>query len=1081
MRDLEQALEELSPEKRKLLLKLIREKQSDTKRTKLLPRPAGAATPLSSAQLRLWFLDKLLGRTAAYNVPIVVPNVLPIAQNELEVALGRLVDRHQVLRSTFPEVDGEPILSIAETMTIPTRVVDLTSLPDREARRCAQSELNLEALKEFDLSEGPLLRSLFLRMTKSNVLLIVMHHIVCDGVSIDIVLRELRHGLRAGDGISAEDLPPLPIQYADYAWWQSQWMDSSLKRDHSEYWRRQLAELPILELPTRRARPPVQTFHGDRIRIKCRPVLGSLLRSFAQQEKSTPFIVALAAFSVLLSRYSGLEDIPVGIPVEGRTRPEVQHLIGLFVNTLVLRNKLADDPTFRTFVAQVKETTHNALIHQELPFEELVRELQPNRDPSRNPLFQVFFQLQIIAEHSNVERTTVNQILSPQMRTSKFDLTLELFLRGNELEGRWEYNSDLFDSAFVVAIARHFEVVLSSALSCPDRRVSELELMSEADIKHSICRSSDPVLAAFTGRGSILDLFDRQVDMSPDAIAIVHGDNAETYQSLDESSDRIAQFLRECGAGAGSIVGIAVDRSATLVSALLGILKTGAAYMPVDPSGPVERLKSIITDCQPILVLTNSHHLRELEGLAVKCCSIEDVLFQKKSAFPRLLKRHQISGEHPAYIIYTSGSTGLPKGVVVSHRSLFNCLNSIAVTPGITKGDKLLAVTTLTFDIAGLELFLPLISGTTVIMADRVQSIDGQALLRLMKSADPTIMQATPATWRLLQAAGWEGSQKLTVLCGGESLPWDLAEWMLPRTAALWNMYGPTETTIWSCAHRVSIADEMPILGGPLANTEICILDKRMRRVPEGVAGEIYIGGLGVAIGYLNRPELTEERFVECRVEQAEWTRFFKTGDMGRFVAPGKIEFLGRKDHQVKIRGFRIELAEIESVIRRYPGIAEAVVLKTSGGDLEDRLVAYGVVDSYSKVNVAELRIFIKRFLPDYMCPSSVLLLDRLPLNRAGKVDRLALSRNRPPNSNTSDCWNNKIEGKIAAIWSQIVGGTVASASDNFFDIGGTSLGLLKVARALNHEFKIEIPILDLLRNPTIESLATHIDATVRR
>ncbi|HKC12183.1 MAG TPA: amino acid adenylation domain-containing protein, partial [Vicinamibacteria bacterium] len=765
----------------------------------------------------------------------------------------------------------------------------------------------------------------------------------------------------------------------------------------------------------------------------------------ACHEKATVFMVLLAAFQALLHRYSGQDDIAVGVPIAGRKRSELEDLVGLFVNTLVLRTDLGGDPGFREAVARIREVALDAYAHQETPFEKLVEEIRPERNLSVSPLFQVMFVLQN-APTASLELPGLSlQALDVDPGGSRFDLTLFVTETPGGLRVTMEYNTDLFGQERIARMAGHFQSLLAGAVTSPDQRLSELPLLSAGERERVLeawndtSRDVDPA--------TVPERFATQARRSPEAVAVCFEGAELTYRALDARANQLARVLRRMGVGPEVVVGVAVERSLEMVVALLGVLKAGGAYLPLDPAYPRERLAYMLEDAKVRAVLTLERFRESLPGSAEVLCLDSGALAGESEEAPGVA----FDQDQLAYVIYTSGSTGRPKGVQIPHGALSAFLSAMAEQPGLDSADVLLSVTTLSFDIAALELYLPLVTGARVELVSGTTAADGARLLERLMGSGATVMQATPATWRLLLEAGWEGGLR-KVLCGGEALPADLAAELLPRSGVLWNLYGPTETTIWSAVHRVDGAQTVAPLGRPIGNTRIYVLDRNLEPVPVGVPGELYIGGAGVARGYRLRPDLTAERFLPDPFGQEPGRRLYRTGDLARWGAEGVLEFLGRSDHQVKVRGYRIELAEIEAALLRREAVRAAVVVPRENGPGDVQLVAYVVFGAGLAPTVTELRRLLRDELPPYMIPSSFVILDELPVTPNGKLDRKALAR---LDARESAGASNRVEPRtamerlVAEIWREALGVSAVSVHDNFFDLGGHSLLSMRVLARL--------------------------------
>ncbi|HEX6863954.1 MAG TPA: amino acid adenylation domain-containing protein, partial [Thermoanaerobaculia bacterium] len=906
----------------------------------------GDDLPLSFAQERIWFLDRLQPGGAVYNIPFAMQLRGALRPGALAATFREIARRHEALRTGFEEAEGRPfqVISGMTELELEMPVIDLSGLPE-EARQPELERLaHEEAARPFDLRRPPLLRVRTIRLSAAeHALLATIHHIVSDGWSGGVLVNEVAALYAAFAEGRPSPLPDLPLQYADFAVWQRGWLAGEVLEQELAHWRGALAGASmVLDMPADHPRLPVQRHRGRILRLALPAALAGPVRALALGEGATFFMALLGGFATLLHRYSGQEDFLVGTPVAGRGRKEIEPLIGCFVNTLALRARLDGRPSFRDLVGRLRSVTLDAFAHQDLPFERLVEELHLERDLSRSPLFQVMFVLQNAPQGAMELPGVTLEPIPVSSGTARFDLTLALVESDGDIEGVLEYDADLFEEATAQRLAAHLQALLEAASSQPEVPVSELAFLGEAERRQLLEAGDGPrlELPELPEDDTVVSLFQRQVRRAPGAPAVTQGAQRLTYAELDERSDRLAARLRSQGVGPESLVGIALERTPDMVVAVLGVLKSGGAYVPLDPSHPRERLALILEAARPQVLLTEISPLPE-GGVDPVAGDAGDL----------------------AYVIFTSGSTGKPKGVQVPQRALVSFLLSMSREPGLTERDVLLAVTTLSFDIAGLELLLPLVVGARVEIASREDAADGLRLRRLLAKA--TVLQATPATWRMLLDAGWEGDPRLKALCGGEALPADLAARLLPRVGSLWNMYGPTETTIWSATRRVTGNDVA--VGGAIANTRLYVLDRRAGPVPLGVPGELCIGGAGLARGYLGAPELTAERFVPDPFAGEPGARMYRTGDLVRWRDEGRIEFLGRIDFQVKLRGFRIELGEIETALCSHDGVRQA-----AAGLRGDRLVAWLVMeDETGEVDLDGLRDFLRARLPEYMVPSS--------------------------------------------------------------------------------------------------------------
>ena len=1037
------------------------------------PAPEIFAFPVSSGQQRLWVLERLFPGLPLFNFPVAVRMQGPLQAALLEQAVNQIVGRHEILRTSFHLQNLRLVAAVAPSLTLKLAMADLGSAPHANREVEALRWAAREAQSPFDLSRLPLLRVKLLRLSSTDHLFVLTaHHIIFDGWSLTVFFRELARiyeRLRAG---KAAVLPEPPIQYADFAVWQQQRLE--LLDKELAWWKKRLSGgLPLLELPTDRPRPAVQTWRGAVESLALPPALRAPLQELSQRQDATLFMTLLAAFQTLLHRYSGQEEILVGSPVAGRRLIETENVIGRVINTLVMRGDLSGNPTFRELLDRVRDMAVDAYAHEEVPFERLVEELQPEHSLSHSPLFQAMFAL---------ERAPLESVQWPELKlttvalesgTAKFDLTLYVAESAGGLTARMEFNTDLFDRATIQRMLTHFKVLLGEIVADPGRRLSRLPLLTETE-RRQLFVDWNRIQTDYPREKTAHELFEAQVARSPDAVAVALDDRHLTYRELDQAANRLAHYLRKLGVQPDTLVGIFLDRSMEMAVGLLGILKAGGAYLPLDPTYPGERLEFMLGDSRAPLVLTQRSLCDALpQGNArFVCLDTEGKRIAKQSEEKPDVP---VRPENLAYVIYTSGSTGRPTGVQVPHRALVNVLSSMRREPGLSGEDALLAVTTLSFDVAALEFFLPLIVGARVVLATRAESVDGAQLAGKIARSGVTVLQATPATARLLLDSGWRGNKALRIFYGGEALSRKLANKLLERCAELWNLYGPTETTIWSAAARIEPGNAPIVIGRPIANTEAYVLDRRLEPVPVGVPGELFIGGDGLARGYLNRPELTAGKFVRHPFQDDPAARLYRTGDRARWLSDGTIELLGRMDHQVKIHGFRVEPGEIEAALLQFPSVREAVVIAREDSSGDKRLVAYLTSYKQTTVSLNQLRRFLREKVPEYMAPSTFVVLEKLPLLPNGKVDRRALSH---PHVQRATIESARLEPRagleqtIAAIWEGVLAIKNPDANDNFFDLGGRSLQAVRVQDQLSEAIGMDLPLLKLFEYPTIRSLA---------
>lgn len=899
--------------------------------------------PLSFSQQRLWFLEQLVPG-GAYNVPSAVRLSGPLDIDLWRRCCEELVRRHESLRTTFEQVGGHPMQVVHPVGRVEIEVLACEGSDGAEREESLHRLVNRELKRPFDLQQGPLLRIQFFRVDDDeHLLLLNVHHIIADLWSMAVVVRELvalYPVLRAG---KASHLPELSIQYVDFALWQRRQFDGAATAQDLDYWKSALdGAPPTIDLPLDRPRPRVQTSRGASHHFSLAPEVARRVEDLSRRRGITPFMVMLAAFSGVLQRFANQDEVVIGTPIANRSRPELDNLVGFFANTLPLRVDMSEDPTFTGLLERVRETCLDGYAHQDLPFERLVEELHPVRDLSRSPIFQVSFVYQNI----EMPELEVGDLRVSPVRlesiTSRFDVELQLFERSGQLTGWFEYNADLFDAETIRWLADGFMRATEQLVGNPEMHLSEIDLLDE-DGRHRLARETNLTARIWPDDDWAHSRFARQAAQHPERVAILFEDRALTYGELERRSNQLARRLRAHGIGKDQLVGICLERCPEMVTALLATLKAGGSYVPLDPGFPMERLSFMVEDSY-LSVLVTRGSVREELGDADATSLCLDELAEELDAESCEPLDLPIAAEDLAYSIYTSGSTGRPKGVQIPHGALANFLRAMEERPGFGAGDALLAVTTFCFDISMLELLLPLVTGGRVEIVAADVAADGQRLAQAVSSSRATVMQATPATWHLLLEAGWTPRPDLRILCGGEALPADLARRLTAHGAELWNMYGPTETTIWSAVAFVD-ADAPIALGDPIANTELHVLDMRGRLVPPGVPGELCIGGAGLARGYLGRPELTAEKFIAHPFPIGLGDRLYRTGDLVRRRNDGGIEFLGRIDNQVKLRGFRIELGEIEAVLAEDPAVRQAVAMVREDSPGNQRLVAYIVAD----------------------------------------------------------------------------------------------------------------------------------------
>jgi amino acid adenylation domain-containing protein len=1042
--------------------------------------PDAGPAELSFPQQRLWFLDQLEPGRATYVMPGAIEMCGALEVPVLERALGALAGRHESLRTGIVMVEGRPRQTVSEPQAWTLQVVDLSDEADPRER--LTHLLRREAARSFDLTRAPLFRARLYRLAPDrHVLLLKMHHIISDGWSLGILFRELGELYDCFRRGEAATLPPLPIQYRDYALWQRRWLQGEALEGLLAHWRSRLAGAPqVFELPTDRPRPAVETHRGAMHPFTLPRELVEALRAFARREGATLYMTLLSGFTVLLSRYSGQQDILVGTPVANRNRAEIEDVVGCFINTLVLRADLSGDPPARELLGRMREVCLDAFAHQDLPFERLVDAMRPTRDVSRNPVVQVLFALQNAPQRPLELPGLTLSPLDIESGVAQVDLTLQVQETAAGLRGSFEYATDLFDEATIQRMAVHWRSLLEAMVAGPERRVSELPLLAEAE-RRQVLVAWNETAAEYPRHTAVHELFEAQVERSPEAVALTFEDQRLTYREVDRRSNQLAHHLHALGVGPSARVGLCVERSLEMVVGLLGVLKAGAAYVPLDPSFPEERLRFMGDDAQLALLVSTAdlahafdlpreHHvLLDADAKTITSAPDTRVRLDERTAGP----------EDPAYVIYTSGSTGKPKGVVVPHRAVVNFLTSMAREPGLTADDVLVAVTTLSFDIAVLELLLPLTLGASVVIATHDETLDGRALGALLDRRQATVMQATPVTWRLLLEAGWIPEPGFKSLVGGEALPRDLADQLLACGVELWNMYGPTETTVWSTCARITDTSNGITIGKPIANTTVRLLDARRNLSPIGVPGELCIGGAGVALGYWNRPELSADRFIPDPFDTGSAATLYRTGDRARWRADGTLEHLGRLDDQVKVRGFRIEVGEVEAAVARDPAVREVAVAAREDTPGNKRLVAYLVVPDAPGDLEDRIRARIRSVLPEYMVPSRFVMLRALPRTENGKLDRKALPEPAGAAAplQAAVAPRNPTEATVLGVFREVLERDDFGVFGNFFDLGGDSLMAARMVLRLRAASSCDVPLRMLFEQQTVAALAEAIDA----
>ncbi|MEH2446017.1 MAG: amino acid adenylation domain-containing protein [Nostoc sp.] len=992
-------------------------------------------------------------------------------------AVEELVQRHEALRTTF-STNGN-ILCIVASRQIEIPIIDLSSLELQDQQEKLASILRQEVEQPFDLEHGPLFRAKIVKLQlQEHLAILTAHHIICDGWSWAVLmpdLGKLYSGLQQGIVPELEE----PDHLSEYAILQEEEADSPEAIATEKYWLKQFAEsVPVLDFPSDRPRPPLRTFNAAREDWHLNPELVANLKQLGTKLGCSFMTTILGGFEVWLHRLTGQNDLVVGIPAAGQAALGQYNLVGHCVNLLPLRSQINGEKSFSDYLRSRRSAVLDAYDHQQFTFGSLVKKLVLPRDSSRIPLVPIIFNVDQALDGDQLPFIDLKVEFFSNPRAFE---NFELFINATELRGELilecQYNTNLFDADTIRRRMAEFEILLLGIVANPNQSIAKLPILPA--VEQQLLATWNNTQTAYPQDICIHQLFETQVEKTPDAIAVVFENEQISYRELNLRANQLAHYLQSLGVGSEVLVGLCVERSLEMVVGVLGILKAGGAYVPLDYAYPQERLAFMLQDAQVSVLLTQEKLKSGLPNHQAKIICL-DTNWQSID-YELDNPTHNITANNLAYVIYTSGSTGQPKGVQIQHRSAVNLLNAIAQEPGLTAEDTLLSVTSLSFDIAVSEIFLPLSVGAKLVLVSREVAADGTQLLKALTTSGATFMQPTPVTWRLLLAAGWQGSPQLKMISTGEALPRELANQLLLKGACLWNLYGPTETTIWSTGYKVTTGNKAISIGYPLANTQIYILDSHLQPVPIGISGELYIGGEGLARGYLNRPELTAEKFISNPFSPNPKSRLYKTGDLARYLPDGHIEYLGRIDYQIKLRGFRIELGEIETALLQHPGVKEGVVIVREDTSNENNLVGYIVAETGqdSLQVISQLRRFLKQQLPDFMVPTIFMALEAMPLTPNGKVDRKALPEpdaSRPELEANYVAPRTPIEQQIADIWMQVLNVKRVGIYDNFFELGGYSLVGIQVVSRVRQALQVEILMSNLFELPTVADLAERVE-----
>ncbi|MGD1913646.1 MAG: amino acid adenylation domain-containing protein [Rivularia sp. (in: cyanobacteria)] len=1045
--------------------------------------------PLSFSQQRLWFIDQLYHGSPFYNIPIAFHIQGHLNITALEQSLNEILKRHEVLRTNFSLVNGEAVQKIAPELNWDLSIINLEHLSGKEWESEVKQFAASSAKKPFNLAKELLVRATLLPLSQEeHVLLVTMHHIITDGWSWGVFLRELSTLYAAFSTNQPSPLPELPIQYADFAVWQRDRIQNDFLATQLNYWKQQLkGELPALHLPTDYPRPNTTTFSGAKEYFRFPASLTNVLRLLSQREDCTLFMSLLAAFNIILYRYTNQEDILIGSPIANRNRAELEAMLGLFVNTLVLRNNLSGNPSFCELLHRVREVTLDAYAHQDLPFEMLVEELQPERDLSRNPLYEVMFVLQNTPN-------SVHEVSGLTLRTLEFDSgtsQLDIFLSMSESEdgltGCLEYNTDIFDSATITQFINNFQTLLENIVVNPQQRLSELSLLNSSE-REKLLFKFNQTRADYPQDATLHQLFEEQVKQTPDSLALISESEKLTYRQLNHRVNQFVYYLQKQGVTKRTLVALCLERDLDMVVGILAILKAGGAYIPLDPSYPVERLNYMLSDSQASLLITKHEILEKISLSSARtiCLDIhKDEIAQESIENPINIS----SSDNIAYIIYTSGSSGTPKGVQGTHRGTVNGLHWLWKTYPFTQGEVCCQKTAISFVDSVWEIFAPLLQGVPTVIISNANVLDSQLFIETLGHHKVTRIVLVPSLLRLLVDNYSHLVKKLSQLklwiTSGEALSVNLVrtfQELIPE-GKLINLYGSSEVSANATYYDTSLLQNqghsVPI-GRPIDNTQIYVLNRDLQPTPIGIVGELYVGGDGLAKGYLHRWELTQERFIDNPFIPGN--KIYKTGDLVRYLKDANLEYLGRHDEQVKIRGFRVELGEIATVITQHPDVSESVVIQGKDADDNQCLIAYIVTNKQDIL--AQLLPYLQHKLPSYMLPSAFFVLDELPLTPNGKVDKRALPNNEIIRQNTNKSFiapRNFTELALVKIWVNLLNTSPIGVTDNFFELGGHSFLAVRLMAQIQDKFGHNLPVSTLFENPTIEKLATIVSQPSRQ
>ena len=1032
-------------------------------------------SPASAIQKQFWLISQLHPHNTAYHIAESYDVHGKLNLSTLEKCINTIIRRHEIFRTYFTFENGNLFQNIVDDLNLPLTVHDLSSEGNTNSEEVISQILRHEIDRPFELERCPLMRvTIVQRNSEQFLIILVMHHIITDLETKQLFADELSQIYAYTISGEAMLLQRPNNQYSDYADWQQKWLLSDECEKMIRYWEEQLKGTSgLLQLPTDRNRPSVQSLNGSIHPIRFTRQFTEELKKLSRQQGMNSYLLLLAAYITILHRYSGQSDIVVGVPLTNRRKYEHKKTMGCFVNIVPLTVMCSGSERFIELMRLVRKQMLGAHRNQEVPFESLLERIRPERNASYNPIFQVGFTF-----GPPMPLDLQGLIIEPVYQHhggSQLDLFATFWESNQRLEGVFEFNTDLFDNWKIASFVENFETLLKNILSAPDQPVATIPLIANAE-KEKLLTTWNFTEMEYPESACLHHLFEEQVDCCPDAVAVRFENQELSYQTLEQRSNQLAAFLKFHGVKPDVLVGVCMERSTDLFVVLLGILKAGGAYVPIDPDFPVERIAYMVDHSEVPVILTQQSLMETIPESQAKLISIDGEWIEI-SQYSSQRTKSSVRPEHLAYVMYTSGSTGKPKGVQIPHCAVVNFLISMAKVPGLNSSDILTAVTTLSFDISVLELFLPLAVGAKVEIVSRIVATDGALLRKTIEATGATFMQATPTTWRLLLAAGWKPTGPFKVLCGGEALPADLARELIETTGSVWNMYGPTETTIWSTCYHMTDVGQQILIGKPIANTIIYILDQNLNPVPLGVQGELFIGGDGVARGYLKRPNLTAERFLQDPFCDDSNARIYRTGDYCRYLEDGNIEFYNRIDNQVKIHGFRIELGEIESMLNKHPQVREAAATVHEDQKGNKRIVGY-VVPKNEILSIEVLREFLQEKLPYYMIPGLFMTIQKMPLTPNAKIDRKALPKpdtTRPELEVTYVAPSNPSEEKMAQIWCDVLGIDRVGVRDSFFALGGNSLLSIQIIASIQKAFNIDLRVSKLFQFPTVSALVSFI------